>query len=49
MTECDGGDLAQKDYDGDGIPNYRDPDIDGDGYANTCDGMPYGGPSKSKN
>jgi outer membrane protein OmpA-like peptidoglycan-associated protein len=30
------------DLDGDGIPNYLDPDIDGDGIPNALDPTPYG-------
>ena len=29
------------DADGDGIPNYMDPDIDGDGVVNSEDAAPY--------
>jgi hypothetical protein len=38
---CERGDLADKDFDGDGSKNCLDDDIDGDGIANALDCDPF--------
>jgi hypothetical protein len=40
MPACGTSDIADKDYDHDGIPNCKDPDIDGDGLLNEEDCVP---------
>ena len=44
FSQADGYDediLNNHDFDGDGIPNDEDNDIDGDGWENYFDGAPY--------
>lgn len=40
IPPCGTSDIADKDYDHDGIPNCKDPDIDEDGIPNADDCVP---------
>jgi hypothetical protein len=40
VPACGTSDVADKDYDHDGIANCKDPDIDGDGLVNADDCVP---------